>query len=425
MSDKQPHWLWAHLLAIVVVPSLTFAAAPAPLVSTTEPIATTWVQSVEPKVAALNDPIEIEVENLTVWLAQLPAKADGSKPTAWDVIPFLNGTPLKGVTPEKLTSSANTDVNGKPITSTTIRFRLKRSLESKEVWNTLLNRPVFERPVELSVGVPGQDPIYTNVSKEDFKLTVISKGWLVIGSSIVTGALVIFSLFASRSDLIRDTTAAMRPDGYHPLSLGRAQMAFWFFLVIASYFFLWIVTGDQDTITASTLGLIGISATTALGAAVIDAGKGRVIDDEVVPCLKTKAEYDAEIGRIRVLVGALDAALVQIDTQLNANPAPNAATAMELKAKRNENRVRVDAFKRRIAYLSQQPFYRVATDFLSENGSITFHRFQIFVWTIVLGIIFCVTVYNDLNMPQFSATLLALMGISAGTYIGFKLPPSA
>jgi hypothetical protein len=75
--------------------------------------------------------------------------------------------------------------------------------------------------------------------------------------------------------------------------------------------------------------------------------------------------------------------------------------------------------------LSQQPFYRVATDFLSENGSITFHRFQIFVWTIVLGIIFCVTVYNDLNMPQFSATLLALMGISAGTYIGFKLPPSA
>jgi hypothetical protein len=25
-------------------------------------------------------------------------------------------------------------------------------------------------------------------------------------------------------------------------------------------------------------------------------------------------------------------------------------------------------------------------------------------------------------MPEFSATMLALMGISSGTYIGFKLP---
>jgi len=28
----------------------------------------------------------------------------------------------------------------------------------------------------------------------------------------------------------------------------------------------------------------------------------------------------------------------------------------------------------------------------------------------------------DLTMPEFSATMLALMGISSGTYIGFKLP---
>jgi hypothetical protein len=30
--------------------------------------------------------------------------------------------------------------------------------------------------------------------------------------------------------------------------------------------------------------------------------------------------------------------------------------------------------------------------------------------------------WRDLIMPQFSETLLALMGISAGTYIGFKIP---
>jgi hypothetical protein len=35
---------------------------------------------------------------------------------------------------------------------------------------------------------------------------------------------------------------------------------------------------------------------------------------------------------------------------------------------------------------------------------------------------FVSAVYNNLTMPELSATLLGLMGISSGTYIGFKLP---
>jgi hypothetical protein len=61
-------------------------------------------------------------------------------------------------------------------------------------------------------------------------------------------------------------------------------------------------------------------------------------------------------------------------------------------------------------------------DILSDGSGYSFHRFQIFAWTIVLGIIFVSSVYNDLTMPEFSPTLLGLMGLSAGTYIGFKFP---
>jgi hypothetical protein len=43
-------------------------------------------------------------------------------------------------------------------------------------------------------------------------------------------------------------------------------------------------------------------------------------------------------------------------------------------------------------------------------------------WTIVLGIIFISSVYRNLAMPEFSGTLLTLMGISSGTYLGFKIP---
>ena len=61
-------------------------------------------------------------------------------------------------------------------------------------------------------------------------------------------------------------------------------------------------------------------------------------------------------------------------------------------------------------------------DILSDSSGYSFHRFQIFAWTIVLGIIFVSSVYNNLTMPEFSPTLLGLMGLSAGTYIGFKFP---
>ena len=59
---------------------------------------------------------------------------------------------------------------------------------------------------------------------------------------------------------------------------------------------------------------------------------------------------------------------------------------------------------------------------LSDPSGVSLHRFQMFVWTLVLGVIFVASVYKNLAMPQFSATLLGLMGISSGTYLGFKVP---
>jgi hypothetical protein len=60
-------------------------------------------------------------------------------------------------------------------------------------------------------------------------------------------------------------------------------------------------------------------------------------------------------------------------------------------------------------------------DVLSDGNGVSLHRFQMFAWTLVLGIIFIASVYKNLSMPEFSATLLGLMGISSGTYVGFKV----
>ena len=43
-------------------------------------------------------------------------------------------------------------------------------------------------------------------------------------------------------------------------------------------------------------------------------------------------------------------------------------------------------------------------------------------WTAVLSVAFIAEVLNNLSIPDFNPTLLGLMGLSAGTYVGFKFP---
>lgn len=61
------------------------------------------------------------------------------------------------------------------------------------------------------------------------------------------------------------------------------------------------------------------------------------------------------------------------------------------------------------------------TDILSDANGYSFHRFQIVSWTALLGLLFVYSVYDHLMIPKISGSLLALMGISAGTYVGFEL----
>ena len=50
----------------------------------------------------------------------------------------------------------------------------------------------------------------------------------------------LFFWLAKSTDFIRDPLAPLRPDGAKPFSLARAQMAFWFFLIVASFLYLWL-----------------------------------------------------------------------------------------------------------------------------------------------------------------------------------------
>jgi hypothetical protein len=61
-------------------------------------------------------------------------------------------------------------------------------------------------------------------------------------------------------------------------------------------------------------------------------------------------------------------------------------------------------------------------DICDDGNGMSFHRLQVVMWTVVLGIIFLDAVADTISMPEFSEKLLALQSVSNGTYLGFKIP---
>jgi len=115
------------------------------------------------------------------------------------------------------------------------------------------------------------------------------------------------------------------------------------------------------------------------------------------------------------------------DINAKTTPAPeDVASRDNLNRTLQDNRTRLAQINQQLQSLTPASSANVSSgflrDILADASGYSFHRFQIFSWTIVLGIIFVSSVYNNLTMPEFSATLLGLMGLSSGTYIGFKFP---
>jgi hypothetical protein len=200
-------------------------------------------------------------------------------------------------------------------------------------------------------------------------------------------------------------------------------MAFWFFLIFTAYLCLWLILGDLNTITESLLGLMGISAATAIGGAVIDSSKLDAKASQLQTLSAEKAALETRLAEVKSQLATIDQ---RIGSQQPETAAGDITNRAALGNESLQKEIRINQLDQEIAALSgsmnQTASVNFLTDILSEGNTHSFHRFQIFAWTIVLGIIFVASVYNNLAMPQFSPTLLGLMGISAGTYLGFKFP---
>lgn len=335
------------------------------------------------------------------------------KLAAEHLVLFLDGQRLDGTTGKLLFSHRDE-----------IGFELDRTATNREAWRALLGSPTGSvRRVEVGVGRPqgAQIPPADTLRPPGVGLVVFN-GWrLFLGLLGLAVALGLFLWLARSSDILRDPQPLAAGDKRRPYSMGRSQMAFWFFLIVGAYLFLYLITGDHDTLNAQALVLLGIGTVTALGAAAIDDAKRSTAMSRLATLAPQEAALAAEAE-------SLDARAMRVDSQMKtAAPTPELAAAREsLEVERAAKEVRLAEVQYRISdvksRLTQTPSESFFLDLLTDAGGVSLHRFQMLAWTVVLGVVFVFGVYRDLSMPQFDTILLALMGISAGTYLGFKVP---
>jgi hypothetical protein len=211
---------------------------------------------------------------------------------------------------------------------------------------------------QLPISVAVADTKQVFESSQVVTIEQYPRHWLLLVGALVL-LLAALLYLAATTDLLRyGAGAPPLRPDRRPLSLGLVQMAWWFFLVIAAYAYICVSTRQIHIPMGSILGLLGISATTAWAA-------------------------------------------IAVDRQKVATATEVASVARPLPAPRSRG---------------------IVHDLLADGDGISFHRFQIAIWTIVLGVVFVWSVYREMSMPEFDASLLSLMGISSGTYVGFKWP---
>ena len=270
-------------------------------------------------------------------------------------------------------SMANLPVNvsqGAIETDLILTFHLSRKSDEEgnhKAWDTLMGKQhgglVMTPPVALAIG---SELARSVQSASPFQLYIAEAaavwGTLVVGLAMFLGAYYY---------LVTKTTALQDANGYY--SLGKSQMAFWGLMVVLTFAGIWLITDTMERIPQQVLILLGISGATGLSAIVIGENK--------------KA--------------AETAALQSLPPPSSGEQGKNEKMPEEL------------------ASAQSAEFWR---DICDDGNGMSFHRLQVVIWTGVLGVVFVYSVMRVMSMPEFPETLLILMGISNGTYLGFKIP---
>jgi hypothetical protein len=367
----------------------------------------------------LKDQIVVTVSNI-----------DKTKPLTNQIL-YLNARPLKGVKAQPEAASGDTQQV----------FRFDLMADSSAEWRESLIAARGDHRLDLSVGpaTDGATPLPSNV-----KLKLVLKSWYDPFLYVALVVLVVGLIWWGwGKGLLQDVSPVpVTGGGSATYSLARFQMLFWFVVVIGAWCFISITIDTSAVLNTQVLGLMGISAVTGLAAVAMDSNKWntavtqrRTLEVERDGLLLRLDGQPGQPGLRALVSGARAAAAVAAGAGGAAAGAGGAAAApattpvpgnlADLEKELADKEVRLGQVQ---AELNRSPALTAAAsqgwmkDLLSDDGGVSVHRLQILVWTLAVGVYFAIYVIRNLQMPELDDKILTLMGISSGTYIGFKFP---
>jgi len=343
----------------------------------------------------LGDRIQLEVSGLSKWQEE---QKDG-KP----LHVFVSGTELKNVT----LHSQDTGKDGQPdVVWAELAFD-NSDAQNRKAWVQVLGaaRDHPDQKLLVTIGPEDGAPFRSDAY---IKPDVFNTGFAIFAGALLLGVVAVLVRFGIKSNLLRNANVAGSPH-----SLAKYQMMVWFLIVLAAYLFVSGVTGVAAATSATALTLIGISGATGLSAITIDKNKQA---DAAAEKQKLQAEQQA-------LTETLDNAQNGLRAQLT-NAVAGTPETLTLAGMIQSKAARLAEVNTLLSNVPPPPTAKPHwyLDLLSDENGVSFHRLQMAVWTLVLVGVFVRSVWKEFAMPDFDATTLGLMGISSGTYLGFKFP---
>lgn len=317
---------------------------------------------------------------------------DSDEPNPAELVLFLEGKPLHGTNASVGVSQTDED----DATNTLLAYRIQQDLTTaaaRKNWKEVLTAASAPRSLAISTGLEN-GPAAQSSAKVDFVVMRTSR--LVWWFLLALAGIVIFIVIASYTGALRDKEPAggITDASDRAYSLSRVQMAFWTMLVIYAYLYIWLLTGEYNvTIPASVLGLMGITLATFGAAGAVD---------------KSKVQTNQEKLQIN------QKKLEGLSQTRTAAPADST-----LKTQEETLKAQNALLQPRTVVCRSEGFWKDITTSADGAG---LHRLQLMVWTLALAVVFLMNVKRTLAMPDFDATLLGLMGIASGTYVGLKVP---
>jgi len=320
-----------------------------------------------------------------------------------ELILYADGFPLKGMSTDYFKEIGRQYLNDPAKCwpdSMRIPFVFTRDTSNEEAWNSMFKLTEWyknQNTFEMSLGWSGMFPLKVKVSDKPHMVTVLfySKGsfW---GFSILYGlVLACFVLLCKYTGLIRDPDYVNDPDHLNPangpFSLAQTQLAFWSVIVVGGFCYIWLLTGQADSLNTSILLLLGISGGTTGAASFIDYYKKTSLQKSADTQAQIQQEQQAQSQQVQT----------QGQPQQASAAASVAPAAIPNTVKRHRNFI---------------------LDILSDGVNMSVQRTQTALWNLVLGLYFIWYVVMSKSMPDFDNTVLVLAGVSSVLYVGSKGP---